>query len=195
MWLQDTHVTCGQDQDQVTCSCYMWSGSLQYVPIRTNMGQHGQICANIYANKCQYGSKRTSGRPPKLFVYSSSQNSRSHPYAAESSLGCFKVALVIVISSSVLHFWRFAVFGMPPILKFLTYLWQILLFWAQMLPILEFVAYFASLHSPPLPPALLKFCTFDALPEILKILIREAMRRGKLNFISMAEGEFQMTKF
>ena len=29
-------------------------------------------------------------------------------------------------------------------------------------------------------PALLKFCTFDALPEILKILISEAMRRENL---------------
>ena len=57
------------------------------------MGQHGPICAN----KGQYGSIRTSGRSPKLFVYSSPQNSRSHPYAAESTLGCFKVALVIII--------------------------------------------------------------------------------------------------
>ena len=70
--------------------------SLQFVPhepIWVNMGKY----VPIYANKCQYGSIRTSGRPPKLFVYSSSQNSRSHPYATESSLGCFKVALVIVI--------------------------------------------------------------------------------------------------
>ena len=91
------------------------------------MCQQGPICAN----KDQYGSIRTSGRPPKLFVYSSSQNSRSHPYAAKSTLGCFKVALVIVISIhncekcpelSIIMLIEFLEFGPVIILFFVVFL-------------------------------------------------------------------------